>query len=100
MERIEIVRNINEDAEKILENFVEILNYLKSGPTTESEELQNLLFGKIRAAEVCDKVQRIYEHLTILQYRLMEIKRPKLSKKYAENPILGLFDRLNKEANI
>lgn len=92
MERAEIVRNIETKVEKILEDFIEVLQYLRASDCDESDELQNLLFANRRMIELVDSSLEIYHYLIKLKYSTNHVHKPTTNR----NVSLG-FDQLFEE---
>lgn len=68
MDKKECVKNINNCLEKILEDFTEILGFLKVGRGTKVEEMQSLVFSKRRMVDLTENAQRIFQNLVALKH--------------------------------
>ncbi|KAM0671934.1 hypothetical protein CWI42_040780 [Ordospora colligata] len=77
MDRIDLVTAIDENIEKVLENFSETVQYLKVRGLGRCDEMHNLLFANRRIADLVDSVFEIYHYLIRLKYLQAGTKRQK-----------------------
>ncbi|ADM11319.1 uncharacterized protein Eint_040280 [Encephalitozoon intestinalis ATCC 50506] len=101
MEKIELIKGIEANAERILEDFIEILQYLRSEGSDKCDEVQNLLFASRRTVDLIDSSLEIYHYLIRLKYLTSDVSRLVPLKKEDESGILeDLFEDLNTRLGI
>lgn len=61
-------KNINNAIEKIIEDFTEILAFLKIGDGSKLTEMQALVFAKRRMIDLTEQIQTIYKNLIGMKY--------------------------------
>lgn len=98
MERIEMARNIESRIEKIVEDFMEVLQYLRTNNADECEELQNLLFASCRVAEIIDSSLEIHHYLIRLKYLEANAHKEEVeNKNKVDTGFKRLFNELNRD---
>lgn len=94
MERAEVVKAIETGVEKMLEDFSEALQYLRSEGADECDEMQNLLFASRRIIELTDSSLGIYHSLIRLKYLGAGMQSPDGEERHAGAGFWRLFDGL------
>ncbi|AFN82799.1 hypothetical protein EROM_040300 [Encephalitozoon romaleae SJ-2008] len=101
MEKIELVKSIEANAERILEDFTEILQYLRSEGSDKCDEVQNLLFATRRVVNLVDSALEIYHYLIRLKYLTADIQRFETKESGDGDKMLEeLFGELNSNLGI
>ncbi|KAG5859843.1 hypothetical protein KMI_04g06500 [Encephalitozoon hellem] len=101
MERIELVKSIEANAERILEDFTEILQYLRSEGSDRCDEVQNLLFATRRMVDLIDSALEIYHYLIRLKYLTADTQRPETAESRDRDKMLEeMFGELNSNLGV
>ncbi|CAD25221.1 hypothetical protein [Encephalitozoon cuniculi GB-M1] len=96
MERIELVKGIEANAERILEDFTEILQYLRSGGSDKCDEVQNLLFASRRTVDLIDSALEMYHYFVRLKYLTADVEKPEaMDKRDGGKMLANMFGELN-----
>ncbi|KAL6120322.1 hypothetical protein NUSPORA_02962 [Nucleospora cyclopteri] len=62
-----VKKSINNNLEAIMDEYLEILQCFKK-TTGKKEELECLVFSKVKTISICNRVNDIFKDLTVLKY--------------------------------
>jgi hypothetical protein len=64
----ELQKNINNCLEKIIEDFTEILSFLKHKDGSKYDQMKTLVFCKRRTIDLTENVEIIFKNLVMMKY--------------------------------
>jgi hypothetical protein len=68
LEKSECIKNISDNLECIINDFIEILNLLKINKGTKLSEIEALVFSKRKMVDLTENAQKIFQNLVYLKY--------------------------------